>query len=381
MAKIITIINNKGGVGKTSSCTTIGTILGILGYKCLIVDNDFQSNTTATLLTENDTIEGTIIDLFTMSKYDKESFEHSVIHTVYTNVDLIPACPEHVATNDYLKSLPAGQTNKQLKKALDLVQDEYDFIIIDTHPDLYLSTTNALYCSNYVITPVGADGYSFQGTAPIANFILNAASETETGTDSNPDLVFLGAFITNAEVRTSLYKNYYRFYQEQLGEDFIPICIRRDSAVGAVPSWLIPLPYLLGYKEYRAVAKWKGIYDYIDLMREIGMITEYDYVLARSIFEVADGNFILNLKKANGEVEISSVALAKGVRDDFQNKYAEEHSYNYKSLVNEVNNNEELRRDIKNGVITTMDEDRIIKIVPHEDKNKKFPYIKVKELK
>lgn len=377
MAKIITMINNKGGIGKTSSCTTIGTILGILGYKCLIVDNDFQSNTTATLLTETDRIDGTIVDLFTMDEYDKASFEHSVIHTAYANVDLVPACPEHVDTNDFLHSLPKDQVNTKLKRALDLVQDDYDFIIIDTHPDLYATTKNALYSSDYVMTPVGADGYSFQGTAPIANFILNAASEA--GADNNPDLVFLGAFITNAEVRTSLYKNYYSFYQEQLGEDFIPICIRRDSAIGAVPSWLIPLPYLLGYKDYRATAKWKGIYDYIDLMREIGMITEYDYVLARSIFEVADGNFLLNLKKVNGEVEISSVTLAKGVRDDFQNEYVAEHSYSYKNLVNEVNNNEDLRRDIKKGVITTMDEDRIIKIIPHGDK--RTPYIKVKGLK
>lgn len=371
MARIITSINNKGGVGKTSSCTTIGSLLGILGYRCLIVDNDFQSNATATFLNENDNIAGTVRDLFVTENITRKDVEECILHTSYKNVDLIPACPEHVDTDEYLYSLPKEEVYTKLKKALQHIQDDYDYIMIDTHPDLYGVTKNALCCSDYVMTPVGADGYSFQGTAPITNSILKISDEL------NPGLSFLGAFMTSVDTRTSAYKNYYSFYESQLGDDFLHVAIRRDSSIAAVPSWLLPLPYLLGDRDFRSTSKWKGIYDYIDLMYDVGMISEDDYMVIRGIFEIADGKLLIELSN-EPNVRIKSVHLAAGVRDDFQNEYVKENLPHYKDLVRTLNENESLKTAVKEGLITVMNEDRLIKLYTRK---LKFPYVKIKSLK
>lgn len=373
--RVLTLINNKGGVGKTSSCTAIGSILGILGYNCLIVDNDFQTNATATFLTENNDIDLTVMDLFKMETYTKSEVERCIIHTDYQNVDLIPSCPEHVDTNEYLYSLPEKERYHHLANALQLVKDNYDYILIDTHPDLYPVTKNALCCSDYVMTPVGADGYSFQGTALLTNSILQISSDESM----NPDLQFLGVFITGSKPRTNNFQDYQEFYENELGEDYIPVTIRDDASVSAVLSWGMPLPYLLTSKNYRSSAKrWKAIYDYIELIHEIGMIEDDDYVLARGIYEVIEGNLILDLKKIDGDITINSVYLAKGVRDDFQSKYTEENSFGYKELIRELNESENLRKALKKGIINITDPDRILKYMPYD--HNRSPYIKVKAL-
>lgn len=372
--RVITLLNNKGGIGKTSSCTALATLLGIMGYKCLVIDNDFQSNATATMILD-EPINKTIVDFFKMNPDDHDNIKNCVIATRYKNVDIIPSQPEHEKTNELLYQVPEPDRYHFLGQVLESIKGNYDYILIDTHPDLYPATKNALCCSDYVITPAGADGYAYTGITLLVNSVYEISSNEEL----NPDLEFLGAFIAKSKPRTNNFQDYQDFYGNELGDAYIPVSVREDASVSAVLDWRMPLPYLLLSHDYRSSAKrWKAVYDYIELCREVGMIEDEDYLLARSIFEVVEGNLTLSLKKENGEVKIESLYLSKGVRDDFQSTYVEENSFAYKDLIREMNQREDLRRLLKDIIVEISDPDRILKYLPYDKKKK--PYIKVKNL-
>lgn len=371
---IITLLNNKGGVGKTSSCTALATLLGIMGYKCLIIDNDFQSNATATMITD-ESISKTVVDLFKAEPDDYDYIKGCIITTKYKNVDIVPSQPEHEKTNELLYQVEEPERYHFLGQVLECIKEEYDYILIDTHPDLYPATKNALCCSDYVITPAGADGYAYTGITLLVNSIYEISSNEEL----NPNLEFLGAFIAKSKPRTNNFQDYQEFYGNELGESYIPISIREDASVSAVLDWRIPLPYLLLSHDYRSSAKrWKAVYDYIELCREVGMIEDEDYLLARSIFEVVEGNLTLSLEKKDGELSVNSLHLSNGARDDFQSPYVEEHSFTYKTLIQEMNQREDLRKLLKDSIVEITDPDRILRYLPHD--KKKSPYMKVKNL-
>lgn len=165
-----------------------------------------------------------------------------------------PSPSEHRDTDVYLYSQVGKRiVQKVLNKALRQIKDEYDFILIDTHPDANMVAQNALCASDYVLTPVRPDGYSYQGITPTTNEILKIAQDE----DMNPNLNFLGVFITASNTKTGIYKTLRNFYQTEFGDDFIPVTIRQDSAVDAVTTYLSPLPYLLGGQDYRSMRNGK----------------------------------------------------------------------------------------------------------------------------
>ena len=360
-AIVIAILNNKGGVGKTSSCTAIASILGMIGYHCLVIDNDFQANATMTFLSEEDAsreIKG-ITDLFRMKTFTEESVQECITHTPYAGVDIIASRPEHQGTESYLLANSREMViHKQLRKAIRQIEDQYDFILIDTHPDLNVVAQNALCCSDYVLTPVSADGYSYQGLTPLTNGILQISQDE----DLNPKLQLLGVFVTNNDMQASSYEQFCEFYRSELGEKFIPITIRQDAAIAAVTTYLCPLPSLLSGLDYRVKSTWKGVYDYIELMRQVNLIDDVDYLIARSTMEIINRTIAIHIADMEATLPIiDRVELTSKATVRMNEKYRNPWAFEYDDIVNSLNENPELLEEIRKSILRVADPEYLLR--------------------
>lgn len=399
--KVIVFTNNKGGVGKTSSCTSIGSLLSLLGYKCLVVDNDFQANTTATFLEDEDEAEKqrkTICDLYQLQTYSKDTVSECITATPYANLDLIPSSPELKNMDVYLYSQMGKRVvQKILAKALKVVKADYDYVLIDTHPDANLVAQNALCCSDYVLTPVQASGYSVQGLVPLVNDIL-AISQDE---DLNPNLKFLGMFLVNVNIGTRNYKQYKDFCQETFKDDYIPIAVRNDASIEAVSTWLIPLPYLLGSRDYKASSRWKGIYDYIEFMHDVNMIDDVDYLIGMATFYTLEGRlqvayknheivqFRVDPKLIDTQNETEDLTPDEKEQDIDQEEVQEMSDYSNSTyltlaqIVETLNVNDGLRNEVKDLLPKVAYETRVLRryVMNSTAKSERRSYIRISSLK
>lgn len=188
---IITITNNKGGTGKSTTAQTLSIGLSLKGKKVLLVDFDPQANTSKTFNLKDS--QYTITDVLS----GKCSLSDAIHHTKY--VDVIPSNLNLINIETMLNNNKEYEFTKykQLKMQLDLVKNYYDFIVIDTAPNLSLLTTNAIYSSNYVLIPLLADIYSIEGLATINDQIQSI----KNGTD-NKDVKISGLLITHYKAQT-----------------------------------------------------------------------------------------------------------------------------------------------------------------------------------
>ena len=187
MAKVISVINQKGGVGKSTTAHSLGCGLKQKGYKVLLIDLDAQSNLSYIMDLEN--VNNSILDvLLGLSKIE------DVIHKNEL-CDLIPSNIRLSGADIFLSD--TGKEYK-LKEALNEIKDSYDFIVIDTPPALGILTVNALTASDYAIIPAGADILSLQGIGQLYQTIEAVVKYT------NSDLEILGILITRYNSRTIL---------------------------------------------------------------------------------------------------------------------------------------------------------------------------------
>lgn len=183
MGKIITITNQKGGVGKSSSTSTIASMLDAAGYKTLCVDTDNQCNTTDTYAAVRDNV-ATCYDLFNGT--EGVTTKSAIQKTEYG--EIIPSDPLLEEINIKIQANPMVKMFK-MKEFLSEVKDEYDYIIIDTNPSTLLVTTSCLTASDEVLIPLTPDRYSLQGLAGVINTIKGVQMST------NPDLKLRGTFL------------------------------------------------------------------------------------------------------------------------------------------------------------------------------------------
>ena len=170
----ISIINNKGGVGKTSSTAILAELMAFLGLRVLCIDLDEQSNLSMLFkcYEEDDqkVIEGieipvqqNISDLFKYRFRDKEQIKAIVQKTAIENLYVIPSSKRHKNTLTYIAANETGNNNTILRKALNTIKDEFDFILIDNAPASNVLTVNSIFASDYILTPVRAEGFSYKG--------------------------------------------------------------------------------------------------------------------------------------------------------------------------------------------------------------------------
>lgn len=184
--RVVSIINLKGGVAKTMSSINIAHILATVhNKKVLLVDNDKQGNTTK-LFGLHDEEEMSIADIMTDKEID---IKDTIAVTQYESLDVIPADMRLLKANlNVIMDVGRAQHNR-LKKALQQIEDEYDYCIIDNPPDINISVINALVASDDVFIPIKIDQFAFDGMKELIEQIENAK-------EMNPKLKLQGCFVT-----------------------------------------------------------------------------------------------------------------------------------------------------------------------------------------
>lgn len=242
MATVISIMNNKGGVGKTTTTAFMGELLSLFGKKVLLVDTDesgnlsllfksFQEDSSTVLNGIEQPSALNVTELFRFRYREAEHIE-KCIYAVQNNLDIIPASKRLSLIPDQLL-LQAKSSNLNnniiLKRALSSIADRYDYIIIDTAPRNDILIVNSLMASDYVLIPVRSEAFSMKGFKEV----LTRLSELKEEFDISAE--FLGTFQVAAETSTNVFKELDAAYKEMLGEKSLP-CIRKDVKVNEILS-------------------------------------------------------------------------------------------------------------------------------------------------
>ena len=201
MREIITVINQKGGVGKTTTALNIGAGLKSKGYKVLFIDLDAQCNLSYSLKANSSPLSS--LEVLTKTATAKEVIQQTELG------DIIPASPSLAGADNLITEI--GKEYR-LREAVAPIQAEYDYIIIDTPPALSILTINALVVSNSVIIPVQADTYSLQGLGGMADTINQVKQYC------NPALTIKGIVITRYNSRAILTRDITEYLNQVAGQ-------------------------------------------------------------------------------------------------------------------------------------------------------------------
>lgn len=198
MAKIISLVNQKGGVGKTTTSINLAAALGMYGKKTLLVDLDPQRNATTGLGYSNGDFKHDIYEVITGNC----EIEKAIIKTKFTNLYLLPSTINLAGLDvEFVRKMFEDNTfhqNEQLKVQLEKIRQEFDYIIIDCQPALGITTMNALVASDSIIIPVQCEYFALDGVGLILNSIIMVQSSL------NPNLRIEGVLLTMLDGRTNI---------------------------------------------------------------------------------------------------------------------------------------------------------------------------------
>ena len=228
MGKIISLVNQKGGVGKTTTSINLAASLGILGKKTLLVDLDPQGNATTGVGIEKGDLKVSLYDALIGAVEPSKS----VKKTAFLNLDLIPSSMKlagiEIEFVDKQHSDPTFSKGSQLKRVLYEIRDNYDYILIDCPPSLGVLTVNALTASDSVLIPVQCEYFALEGIMQLLNTITQARKNL------NPKLEIEGVVLTMLDSRTNLglevVENVRGFFRERVYDTIIPRLIRLTEA-------------------------------------------------------------------------------------------------------------------------------------------------------
>ena len=175
MGKIISLANQKGGVGKTTTTINLAASLAVLEKKVLIIDADPQANATSGLGFDLKNIQSSIYECIV----DEVEAEKVILKTDIANLDIIPSHIDLVGAEIEMLNLPNRE--KVLKSAIEHLKESYDFILIDCSPSLGLITVNALTASDSVIIPVQCEYFALEGISKLLNTIKIIKSKLNMG--------------------------------------------------------------------------------------------------------------------------------------------------------------------------------------------------------
>lgn len=253
MGKIISLVNQKGGVGKTTSSINLAASLGILKKKVLLVDLDPQGNATTGIGINKADISKSVYDLL----IDNASLKETIIKTKFKNLYVIPAtinlAGADIELMDKVHTDPLFAKDQQLKKHLDMAKDIFDFIIIDCPPSLGILTTNALTASDSVIIPVQCEFFALEGIMQLLSTIRLAQKKL------NPALDIEGVLLTMLDNRTNLglevVEEIKSYFKERVYDTIIPRLVRLSEAPSHGKPILAYDPNSRGTEAYLNLAK------------------------------------------------------------------------------------------------------------------------------
>ncbi|SPU05395.1 chromosome partitioning protein transcriptional regulator [Bacillus licheniformis] len=192
MGKIIAITNQKGGVGKTTTSVNLGACLAYIGKRVLLVDIDPQGNATSGIGVEKADVDQCVYDILV----DDADVKDVIKTTSVENLDVIPATIQLAGAE--IELVPTISREVRLKRALESVKQNYDFMIIDCPPSLGLLTINALTASDSVVIPVQCEYYALEGLSQLLNSVRLVQKHLNT------DLMIDGVLLTMLDARTNL---------------------------------------------------------------------------------------------------------------------------------------------------------------------------------
>jgi chromosome partitioning protein len=249
LGRIIAVTNQKGGVGKTTTSVNLGACLAYIGQKVLLVDIDPQGNATSGVGVEKGDVHQCIYDVLVDDVEVNDTIKQSKVE----NLSIIPATISLAGAE--IELVPTISREVRLKKALEKVKDEYDYIIIDCPPSLGLLTINALTASDAVVIPVQCEYYALEGLSQLLSTVRLVQKHL------NHDLMIDGVLLTMLDARTNLgiqvIEEVKKYFQDKVYRTIIPRNVRLSEA----PSHGEPI---IIYD-----AKSRGAEVYLELAKEV----------------------------------------------------------------------------------------------------------------
>ncbi len=253
MGKVISLVNQKGGVGKTTTSINLSASLASLEKRVLLIDLDPQGNTTTGVGINKGDIERSIYDIL----IDECNINDAMIKTKYKNLYVIPATINlaglEVELLEKSHTISNFSKGEQLKKHINQIRDEFDFIIIDCPPSLGILTTNALTASNSLIIPVQCEFFALEGITQLLRTVMLAQK------DLNPTLNIEGVLLTMLDSRTNLgfevVEDIRKFFKEKVYNTIIPRLVRLTEAPSHGEPIIAYDPKSRGSEAYLNLAK------------------------------------------------------------------------------------------------------------------------------
>ncbi len=247
MATVICITNQKGGVGKTTTAVNLGYYLAKDKFRVLIVDFDPQGNATSGLGIAKGDLKATMTNVV----LGQARLSDAILETKYKNLYIAPTTPE--LANAEVEMTKLNKKFVQLKMAINSVESDFDYIIIDSPPSLSLLTVNGMIAANYLLLPVQTEFYALEGVAQLLDSMKLVKKAM------NPGLKLLGVVATMYDKRTSLsvevLAEIKKYFKDKVFETAIP----RNVRVAEAPSHGVPVgnydKFSKGAKAYKELTK------------------------------------------------------------------------------------------------------------------------------
>jgi chromosome partitioning protein len=246
-ALIFAVANQKGGVAKTTTAINLATALSMDGFRVLLVDCDPQSNATSGLGIPRDQVDLSVYDVLM-----GESEPSQVVQTTRVrNLKILPGSRNLIGAN--VELIGFERREYRLKEALEKVQEEFEFILMDCPPALDLLTLNALVATRYVLVPMQAEYFALEGVTDLLHTIERVKDAF------NPELTVHGVVLTMYDERTNLAQQVTENLRGFFGDGLYRTVIPRNIRTAEAPSHGLPVlfydPKSRGAEAYRALGR------------------------------------------------------------------------------------------------------------------------------
>ncbi len=247
MGRIIAVSNQKGGVGKTSTCINFAAGLALKGKKVLVADMDAQGNATTGLGISKSELENSIYDVL----INEVPAKSAVIKTDVENLYVLPSSIDLAGAEVELVGMKGRE--KRLAYALSKVKDDYDYIIIDCPPAIGLLTINALAAADGVLIPIQSEYYALEGLSQLVNTIKLVVKSL------NPKLTIEGVLITMYDGRALISRQIADEIRKYFGSKVFDTLIPRNIRISEAPSY--GKPVMLHDKRCRGTVAYVALVD------------------------------------------------------------------------------------------------------------------------